>query len=147
MKLLFALIFSLLLLSQPSAAYIDTSAAADETSATAGEQNTNLYRLNASNFEKIKKMQQIDNALAKNPNADMSNTQEIEDLLNNKKQMDLDAQAQLAQMYKETQERTKNKNSLIVKNSDIYQQIVKIAGFSVKDEAAVMNIKQKIRRR
>ena len=92
-------------------------------------------------------MRQIDEALAKNPNADMSNSQEIEDLLNNKKQVDMDAQTQLAQMYKETQERTKNKNSLIVRNSDTYQQIVKIADLSVKDEAAVISLKQKIRRR
>ena len=147
MKLLFALIFSLLLLPLSAGAYIDTTAPSDETSVTAGEQNTNLYRLNASNFERIKKMRQIDEALAKNPNADMSNSQEIEDLLNNKKQMDMDAQTQLAQMYKETQERTKNKNSLIVRNSDTYQQIVKIADLSVKDEAAVMSLKQKIRRR
>lgn len=147
MKLLFALIFSLLFLPLSAGAYIDTTAASDETSVTAGEQNTNLYRLNASNFERIKKMRQIDEALAKNPNADMSNSQEIEDLLNNKKQVDMDAQTQLAQMYKETQERTKNKNSLIVRNSDTYQQIVKVADFSVKDEAAVMNLKQKIRRR
>ena len=59
----------------------------------------------------------------------------------------MDAQTQLAQMYKETQERTKNKNSLIVRNSDTYQQIVKIADLSVKDEAAVISLKQKIRRR
>lgn len=146
MKLLLAAIFSFFWLSSSANAYIDTTVDG-EAEATAGEQNTNLYRLNAANFSKLKKMRQIDNVLARNPNANVENSREMEDLLSNKKQVDLDAQAQLAQMYKDTVARTKNKNTLIVKNADNYRQVLQTAANSVKDTAAITALKQKIRRR
>lgn len=146
MKLLFVAIFSFFWMSSSANAYIDTTVEG-EAEATAGEQNTNLYRLNAANFSKLKKMRQIDNVLARNPNANVENSREMEDLLSNKKQIDLDAQAQLAQMYKDTVARTKNKNALIVKNADNYRQVLQTAANSVKDTAAITDLKQKIRRR
>ena len=146
MKLLFVAIFSFFWMSSSANAYIDTTVDG-EAEATAGEQNTNLYRLNAANFSKLKKMRQIDNVLARNPNANVENSREMEDLLSNKKQIDLDAQAQLAQMYKDTVARTKNKNALIVKNADNYRQVLQTAANSVKDTAAIIDLKQIIRRR
>lgn len=146
MKLLFVAIFSFFWMSSSANAYIDTTVEG-EAEATAGEQNTNLYRLNAANFSKLKKMRQIDNVLARNPNANVENSREMEDLLSNKKQVDLDAQAQLAQMYKDTVARTKNKNALIVKNADNHRQVLQTAANSVKDTAAITDLKQKIRRR
>lgn len=146
MKLLFVAIFSFFWMSSSANAYIDTTVDG-EAEATAGEQNTNLYRLNAANFSKLKKMRQIDNVLASNPNANVENSREMEDLLSNKKQVDLDAQAQLAQMYKDTVARTKNKNALIVKNADNYRQVLQTAANSVKDTAAITDLKQIIRRR
>lgn len=146
MKLLFVAIFSFFWMSSSANAYIDTTVDG-EAEATAGEQNTNLYRLNAANFSKLKKMRQIDNVLARNPNANVENSREMEDLLSNKKQVDLDAQAQLAQMYKDTVARTKNKNALIVKNADNYRQVLQTAANSVKDTAAITDLKQIIRRR
>lgn len=146
MKLLFVAIFSFFWMSSSANAYIDTTVEG-EAEATAGEQNTNLYRLNAANFSKLKKMRQIDNVLARNPNANVENSREMEDLLSNKKQVDLDAQAQLAQMYKDTVARTKNKNALIVKNADNYRQVLQTAANSVKDTAAITDLKQIIRRR
>lgn len=146
MKLLFVAIFSFFWMSSSANAYIDTTVDG-EAEATAGEQNTNLYRLNAANFSKLKKMRQIDNVLARNPNANVENSREMEDLLSNKKQVDLDTQAQLAQMYKDTVARTKNKNALIVKNADNYRQVLQTAANSVKDTAAITDLKQKIRRR
>ena len=68
-------------------------------------------------------------------------------LLSNKKQVDLDEQAQLAQMYKDTVARTKNKNALIVKNADDYRQVLQTAANSVKDVEVITNLKQRIRRR
>lgn len=146
MKLLFVAIFSFFWMSSSANAYIDTTVDG-EAEATAGEQNTNLYRLNAANFSKLKKMRQIDNVLARNPNANVENSREMEDLLSNKKQVDLDVQAQLAQMYKDTVARTKNKNALIVKNADNYRQVLQTAANSVKDTAAITDLKQIIRRR
>lgn len=146
MKLLFVAIFSFFWMSSSANAYIDTTVEG-EAEATAGEQNTNLYRLNAANFSKLKKMRQIDNVLARNPNANVENSREMEDLLSNKKQVDLDAQAQLVQMYKDTVARTKNKNALIVKNADNYRQVLQTAANSVKDTAAISDLKQIIRRR
>ena len=146
MKLLFVAIFSFFWMLSSANAYIDTTVEG-EAEATAGEQNTNLYRLNAANFSKLKKMRQIDNVLARNPNANVENSREMEDLLSNKKQVDLDAQAQLAQMYKDTVARTKNKNALIVKNADNYRQVLQTAANSVKDTAAITDLKQIIRRR
>lgn len=146
MKLLFVAIFSFFWMSSSANAYIDTTVEG-EAEATAGEQNTNLYRLNAANFSKLKKMRQIDNVLARNPNANVENSREMEDLLSNKKQVDLDTQAQLAQMYKDTVARTKNKNALIVKNADNYRQVLQTAANSVKDTAAITDLKQIIRRR
>ncbi|MCI5635230.1 MAG: hypothetical protein MR350_07275 [Alphaproteobacteria bacterium] len=146
MKLLFAVIFSFFLLPFSANAYIDTTVDG-EAEATAGEQNTNLYRLNADNLSRLKRMRQIDNVLARNPNANIENSQEMEDLLSNKKQVDLDEQAQLAQMYKDTVARTKNKNALIVKNADDYRQVLQTAANSVKDVEVITNLKQRIRRR
>lgn len=146
MKLLFAVIFSFFLLLFSANAYIDTTVDG-EAETTAGEQNTNLYRLNADNLSRLKKMRQIDNVLARNPNANIENSQEMEDLLSNKKQVDLDEQAQLAQMYKDTVARAKNKNALIVKNADDYRQVLQTAANSVKDVEVITNLKQRIRRR
>lgn len=148
MKLLLFFIVSLLLSAFESQAYLDTSAAAGESTATAGEQNTSLYRLQASNFSRIKKMRQIDDILARNPGANLEDSQEIEDLLNNKKQIDMDTQSQLAQMYKDTVEITKKKNTLVtVLNTDVYRQLMQTAANSVKDEATAYELKRKIRRR
>lgn len=148
MKLLLFFIVSLLLSAFESQAYLDTSAAAGESTATAGEQNTSLYRLQASNFSRIKKMRQIDDILARNPDANLEDSQEIEDLLNNKKQIDMDTQSQLAQMYKDTVEITKKKNTLVtVLNTDVYRQLMQTAANSVKDEATAYELKRKIRRR
>lgn len=148
MKLLLFFIVSLLLSTFEAQAYLDTSAAAGESTATAGEQNTSLYRLQASNFSRIKKMRQIDDILARNPDANLEDSQEIEDLLNNKKQIDMDTQSQLAQMYKDTVEITKKKNTLVtVLNTDVYRQLMQTAANSVKDEATAYELKRKIRRR
>ena len=148
MKLLLFFIVSLLLSAFEVQAYLDTSAAAGESTATAGEQNTSLYRLQASNFSRIKKMRQIDDILARNPDANLEDSQEIEDLLNNKKQIDMDTQSQLAQMYKDTVEITKKKNTLVtVLNTDVYRQLMQTAVNSVKDEATAYELKRKIRRR
>lgn len=148
MKLLLFFIVSLLLPAFKVQAYLDTSAAAGESTATAGEQNTSLYRLQASNFSRIKKMRQIDDILARNPGANLEDSQEIEDLLNNKKQIDMDTQSQLAQMYKDTVEITKKKNTLVtVLNTDVYRQLMQTAANSVKDEATAYELKRKIRRR
>ena len=148
MKLLLFFIVSLLLSAFEVQAYLDTSAAAGESTATAGEQNTSLYRLQASNFSRIKKMRQIDDILARNPDANLEDSQEIEDLLNNKKQIDMDTQSQLAQMYKDTDEITKKKNTLVtVLNTDVYRQLMQTAANSVKDEATAYELKRKIRRR
>lgn len=148
MKLLLFFIVSLLLPAFEVQAYLDTSAAAGESTATAGEQNTSLYRLQASNFSRIKKMRQIDDILARNPDANLEDSQEIEDLLNNKKQIDMDTQSQLAQMYKDTVEITKKKNTLVtVLNTDVYRQLMQTAAKSVKDEATAYELKRKIRRR
>lgn len=148
MKLLLFFIVSLLLSAFEVQAYLDTSAAAGESTATAGEQNTSLYRLQASNFSRIKKMRQIDDILARNPDANLEDSQEIEDLLNNKKQIDMDTQSQLAQMYKDTVEITKKKNTLVtVLNTDVYRQLMQTAANSVKDEATAYELKRKIRRR
>lgn len=148
MKLLLFFIVSLLLSAFEAQAYLDTSAAAGESIATAGEQNTSLYRLQASNFSRIKKMRQIDDILARNPGANLEDSQEIEDLLNNKKQIDMDTQSQLAQMYKDTVEITKKKNTLVtVLNTDVYRQLMQTAANSVKDEATAYELKRKIRRR
>ena len=148
MKLLLFFIVSLLLSAFEAQAYLDTSAAAGESTATAGEQNTSLYRLQASNLSRIKKMRQIDDILARNPGANLEDSQEIEDLLNNKKQIDMDTQSQLAQMYKDTVEITKKKNTLVtVLNTDVYRQLMQTAANSVKDEATAYELKRKIRRR
>lgn len=148
MKLLLFFVVSLLLPAFEAQAYLDTSAAAGESTATAGEQNTSLYRLQASNFSRIKKMRQIDDILARNPDANLEDSQEIEDLLNNKKQIDMDTQSQLAQMYKDTVEITKKKNTLVtVLNTDVYRQLMQTAANSVKDEATAYELKRKIRRR
>ena len=148
MKLLLFFIVSLLLPAFEAQAYLDTSAAAGESTATAGEQNTSLYRLQASNFSRIKKMRQIDDILARNPGANLEDSQEIEDLLNYKKQIDMDTQSLLAQMYKDTVEITKKKNTLVtVLNTDVYRQLMQTAANSVKDEATAYELKRKIRRR
>ena len=128
-------------------AYIEENKSNKEAKATAGEQNSSLYRLNATSTMRLKKLRKIDEVLARNPNATIADETDMEDLLSNRKQVDLDNQNQLAQMYQETIKRTKQKKTLIETNDKSYQQINEIALNSVKDLAAVRNIKQKIGRR
>ena len=128
-------------------AYIEENKSNKEDKATAGEQNSSLYRLNATSTMRLKKLRKIDEVLARNPNATIADEADMEDLLSDRKQVDLDNQNQLAQMYQETIKRTKQKKTLIEKNDKSYQQINEIALNSVKDLAAVRNIKQKIGRR
>ena len=60
----------------------------------------------------------------------------------------MDTQSQLAQMYKDTVEITKKKNTLVtVLNTDVYRQLMQTAANSVKDEATAYELKRKIRRR
>lgn len=128
-------------------AYIEENKSNKEAKATAGEQNSSLYRLNATSTIRLKKLRKIDEVLARNPNATIADEADMEDLLSNRKQVDLDNQNQLTQMYQETIKRTKQKKTLIETNDKSYQQINEIALNSVKDLAAVRNIKQKIGRR
>ena len=119
-------------------AYIEENKSNKEAKATAGEQNSSLYRLNATSTMRLKKLRKIDEVLARNPNAAIADKADM---------VDLDNQNQLAQMYQETIKRTKQKKTLIETNDKSYQQINEIALNSVKDLAAVRNIKQKIGRR
>lgn len=146
MKLWLAVLFSVCMLSFAAEAYIDETAPNDAV-ATAGEQNTNLYRLNATSALRIKKLQKIDETLAKNPKLNISDSSELEEILSNKKQVDLDAKNQLEAQYKETIAKTKNKNTLVVSNTEQYAQFKKLGVNSVRDTQAISDIKQKLRRR
>ncbi len=146
MKVLLLVIMSLFF-SFSAQAYIEENKSNKEAKATAGEQNSNLYRLNATTAMRLKKLRKIDEVLARNPNASIADEADMEDLLSDKKQVDLDNQNQLAQMYQETVQRTKQKKSLIAANDKSYQQINEIALNSIKDLAAIRSIEQKIGRR
>lgn len=142
MKLLLS-IFSFMLLSHTALAYINI----EDAEATPGEQTSNLYKLNAATTMKIKKLREIDKILAKNPDAVVNNENDIADLLNDKAQIALDEQNQLAQQYQDTLKRTAQKRNLVVANSKSYQQINQVAFSAVKDTKAVFELKQKMRRR
>lgn len=142
MKLLLS-IFSFMLLSHAALAYINV----EDAQATPGEQTSNLYKLNAATTMKIKKLREIDKALAKNPDAVVNNENDIADLLNDKAQIALDEQNQLVQQYQDTLKRTAQKRNLIVANSKSYQQINQVAFSAVKDTKAIFELKQKMRRR
>lgn len=146
MKLGWVVLFSFCMLPFSVEAYIEESAPNDAV-ATAGEQNTNLYRLNATSALRIKKLQKIDETLAKNPKLNISDSSELEEILSNKKQVDLDAKNQLEAQYRETIAKTKNKNALVVSNAEQYAQFKKLNVNSVRDTQAIRDVKQKLRRR
>ena len=146
MKLLLAVLFFVCMLPFTAEAYIEENSPND-ASATAGEQNSNLYRLNATSALRIKKLQKRDETLAKNPKMNIRDSSELEEILSDKKQVDLDAKNRLEEQYKETIVKTKNKNALIVSNSEQYEQFKKLGVNSVRDTQAISDIKQKLRRR
>lgn len=122
------------------------NSAVDDTQTPAGEQTSNLYRLNTGTAVQLKKLQQLDKILAKNPNIMITDSEDVADLLNDKKQVNIDEQEQLMRMYQEIVKRTTSKKSLIVDNSKNYQQISHVIRTSIKDSANIAELKLKIRR-
>ena len=71
MRLLWVLAAMFLMGAAEAHAYLETYSE-DETQVTAGEQNTNLYRLNAMGSIAMKKLKKIDDAIARNPKAQVT---------------------------------------------------------------------------
>jgi hypothetical protein len=117
-----------------------------EAEFTAGEQNTNLYRLNATGSLSIKKLKKIDELVARNPkvgaNPDMS---EIE------KMVDSEAgrtQQLMEDILKDTKKRVAVPTKLKkLPDSGIYALFRELKPQNVRDRAIVLALREKLQRR
>lgn len=139
------LVFGLFCLSvSPAVAYLDDTVAG-EAEATAGEQNSNLYRLNSLSTVSIKKLKKIDEVMAKNPNK-ISNLDmdQIEQLVDSKAG---ETQQILDKALKDAIKRTKS--PITLKNSvsnSTYIAFKSLSAACVKDKQIALALRDKIQR-
>ncbi len=126
-------------------AYIDDRQTG-EAEATAGEQNSNLYRLNASSTMSIKKLKKLDELYAKEQISGKRLTEtDIEKLLDlddNKTQKELDL------ALKDAIKKTKNTRDLVISiDIGVYNQFKNFHQISIKDREIAKNLTNNLGRR
>ena len=126
---LFCLVLWSFLIVFPCYAYMETGETED---ITAGERNTNMYRLNSTNSLEIKRLKQIDDVLEKLPNSELyTNHVQIEDLLQDSEKDSV--KRELNDLLAKAINLTKDIKDLFVNNSEGYQQIRNIKDSAIKD--------------
>ena len=100
-----------------------------ETQVTAGDQNTNMYRLNAVGALAMKKLKKIDEALARNPNE------------NEQKQ-------QLEQMVKKVSKTLSSPENLrVLPDKRLYKELSTLSIRETKDTAVAVELLKQLGRR
>ena len=126
---LFCLVLWSFLIVFPCYAYTETGKDED---ITAGERNTNMYRLSSANSLEIKRLKQIDDVLEKLPNSELyTNHVQIEDLLQDSEKDSV--KRELNDLLAKAINLTKDIKDLFVNNSEGYQQIRNIKDSAIKD--------------
>lgn len=144
MRLLWVLAAMFLMGAAEAHAYLETYSE-DETQVTAGEQNTNLYRLNAMGSIAMKKLKKIDDAIARNPKAQVTaeSVSAIVEMIDanedeNKKAMAL--------MLKRIAQTLQQPNTLkAAPDNDLYRRFAGLCAQDTRDAAVAAVLLQKIK--
>ncbi len=144
MRLLWVLAAMFLMGAAEAHAYLETYSE-DETQVTAGEQNTNLYRLNAMGSIAMKKLKKIDDAIARNPKAQVTaeSVSAIAEMIDanedeNKKAMAL--------MLKRIAQTLQQPNTLkAAPDNDLYRRFAGLCAQDTRDAAVAAVLLQKIK--
>ena len=127
-------------------AYLETYSD-DETQITAGDQNTNLYRLNAMGSLAMKKLKKIDEAIARNAPEDgqVSNITQIEELIDSQQNENKQILEQMVKKIAKTI--AKPENLKISVDSELYRKFNALCAQNVKDAEVAKTLQAKLRRR
>lgn len=146
MKLLFV-VFVISLCNMPAAlAYIEDKDI-DEADIAAGDQNTNLYRLQNDGMYKIKKLKEIDELVARKKAAGLYvDVSDMETLLTTSQQ-DKDNDI-LKNLEEDVDKQVVNPKKLKVEYTpDIYKNIIEIQRTGIKDKDVAATIMSELKQR
>ncbi len=125
-------------------AYLETYSE-DETQVAAGEQNTNLYRLNAKRTMAVKKLKKIDEAIARNPSekvmgGDISAIEEMIDSQENENKQALEMM-----MKKISQTLSHPADLKAAPDNDLYRRFAALGAQDVRDYSVATALRQKLK--
>lgn len=125
-------------------AYLETYSE-DETQVTAGEQNTNLYRLNAKRTMAVKKLKKIDEAIARNPNEKVvgGDISAIEEMIAS--QEDESKQALDMMMKKISQTLSHPTDLKAAPDNDLYRRFATLGAQDVRDYSVATALRQNLK--
>ncbi len=144
MRLLWVLAAMFLMGAAEAHAYLETYSE-DETQVTAGEQNTNLYRLNAMGSIAMKKLKKIDDAIARNPKAQVTaeSVSAIVEMIDANENEDKKA---MALMLKRIAQTLQQPNTLkAAPDNDLYRRFAGLCAQDTRDAAVAAVLLQKIK--
>ena len=140
MKILLTLLFVLFMSTSSGYAYIEENNVGD-TEATAGEQNTNLYRLNAKGALSVKKLKRIDEYVARNQaRGHVVSASDLEDLLLSESEEK--EKKELERMTAEISKQLANPKQLIQQTAaDTYNMLQNISVSQTRDAEIAKSLK------
>ncbi len=129
-----------------SAYFSPVNAGQEDKMMNAGEKNTQMYRLHASNSVNIKRYRAVDEMIARDPSANIYDESQIKSFLLDEKPAQITEDELLGKMLVELQERVKNKKNLAGFDIEKNKQIHTLSAGSVRDEIKISEVKTRLRR-
>lgn len=127
-------------------AYLETYTEG-ETQVTAGDQNTNMYRLNAVGSIAMKKLKKIDEVLARNPNENVNamDISQIEQLIDSNEN---EQKQQLEQMMKKVSKTLSSPENLrVLPDKRLYKELSTLSIRETRDTAVAVELLKQLGRR
>jgi hypothetical protein len=127
-------------------AYLETYTEG-ETQVTAGDQNTNMYRLNAVGSIAMKKLKKIDEVLARNPNENVNamDISQIEQLIDSNEN---EQKQQLEQMMKKVSKTLSSPENLrVMPDKRLYKELSTLSIRETRDTAVAVELLKQLGRR
>ena len=144
MRLLWVLAAMFLMGAAEAHAYLETYSE-DETQVTAGEQNTNLYRLNAMGSIAMKKLKKIDDAIARNPKAQVK-AESVSAIVEMIAANEDENKKAMALMLKRIAQTLQQPNTLkAAPDNDLYRRFAGLCAQDTRDAAVAAALLQKIK--
>ena len=144
MRLLWVLAAMFLMGAAEAHAYLETYSE-DETQVTAGEQNTNLYRLNAMGSIAMKKLKKIDDAIARNPKAQVT-AESVSAIVEMIDASEDENKKAMALMLKRIAQTLQQPNTLkAAPDNDLYRRFAGLCAQDTRDAAVAAALLQKIK--
>lgn len=144
--MIFMFLFSLFV-SFPSYAYLE-EADDGSTKLSAGEQNTNMYRMTSKGKIALKKLKQIDEMMARGYAAGDGSAQNVAQVSQIVAEQNDAAVRAAAEQARQTAQILENKSALQQKNTgQAVQMIINVAAFQVRDSEIAASLLQTLSRR